>query len=309
MLRLLVLIVCQLGFGGVVTGLLSVPSQLVSTRGAIFGGVHGGRSLNVGLRESSLNSDVVEGWNQQIDEANAAQSARDLKNHGAMINYSGFGGLVNMPCGMEFRDKFKVLYSRGVESSEPGFWRVVKYEDGREQIEATQPVLPEWMFFFDIWESSVLWRADLDYENGKLTNGKVLTNKKRFGLFGYQEELATFEGILFLPGEKLPNVELPKAKEQNYLPPNDFISPLDMDRYPETFSDSFRRWFFSVEDSLALGETPPPRPEAFFVPKKGSSLGMGGTSEEEQDLSRVKEGKMSRRRMSGVEKKKGKKGF
>lgn len=261
--------------------------------------------LSVLRSSTSNNVDIAEGWNQQIDDANAAQSARDLKDHSAMISFSGFGGVVDMPCGMEFKDNFKVGYSRGVESSESGFWRVVKYEDGREQIEATQPVLPEWMFFFDIWESSILWRADLDYENGKLTNGAVITNKKRFGIFNYQEELATFEGELYMPGEKLPDVLVPKSSDQNYLPPNDFISPLDMERYPDIFADSYRRWWFSVEDKLAYGETPPPRPQAFFVPKKG---GYDKEEEKEQDLSRVKEGKMSRRRMGGVEKKKGGKG-
>lgn len=290
--------------------LLVVTLCLRPGEGFLYGGssslVHSrSYSASTSLLQSSTSSDIAEGWNQQIDDANAAQTARDLKDHSAMITFSGFGGVVDMPCGMEFKDKFQVTYSRGVESSEPGFWRVVKYEDGREQIEATQPVLPEWMFFFDIWESSILWRADLDYENGKLKNGVVITNKKRFGVFSYQEELATFEGEIYMPGEKLPDIVVPKSKDQKYVPPNDFISPLDMERYPEVFADSYRRWWFSVEDKLAYGEAPPPRPRAFFVPKKDG----GYDDEEEKDLSRVKEGKMSRRRMGGVEKKGSKRGF
>jgi len=41
-----------------------------------------------------------------------------------------------------------------------------------------------------------------------------------------------------------------------------------MKRYPELFDPEFVEWWFSVEDALARGDTPPPRPKAFFSPKK-----------------------------------------
>jgi hypothetical protein len=198
------------------------------------------------------NEASAKGWNDAIDEQNAAQSARDMTGHSLMATFTGFG-IKDMPCGMEFKDNFKVIYSRGVESSNPGFWRVIKFEDGREQIEATCPVLPEWMYFFDIWEGSVLWRGELDYENGRVVNGQVLTNKKKFGLFPYQETLATFEGELYTPGDSLPPMVLPSMTDQKFVPPVDFISPLDMERYPAIFDSEYRRWWFSVEDALAAG--------------------------------------------------------
>ena len=66
------------------------------------------------------------------------------------------------------------------------------------------------MLFFDLWEPSILWRGRLDMTTKKIVDGEVITNKKRFGLFPYTETLATFEAELLLPGQKLPNVVLPK---------------------------------------------------------------------------------------------------
>jgi hypothetical protein len=54
-------------------------------------------------------------------------------------------------------------------------------------------------------------------------------------------------------------------------PPDDFLSPNDMKRYPEIFAPEFVDWWFSVEDALARGETPPSRPKAFFVPNANES--------------------------------------
>jgi hypothetical protein len=134
-------------------------------------------------------------------------------------------------------------------------------------------------------------------------NGQVITNKKRFGIFAYQETLATFEGKVYFPDETLPKVELPNLSDQRFLPPADFYSPLDMERFPEIFSNSYRQWWFDVEDALAAKATPPPRPQAFWVPVRSSE------EREEPDLSRVKEGKMSRRKESSARKGSKGKGF
>jgi hypothetical protein len=247
---------------------------------------------------------AADAWNQQIDDANAAQTARDMTGFKLMVTYDGFG-CKGMPAGIEFEDNFKAVWSRGIEThrKEPGFWRVIRFEDGREQLEITCPVLPEWMYFFDIWEASILWRGDLDPQNGLVKNGQVITNKKRFGIFAYQETLATFEGKVYFPDETLPKVELPNLSDQRFLPPADFYSPLDMERFPEIFSNSYRQWWFDVEDALAAKATPPPRPQAFWVPVRSSE------EREEPDLSRVKEGKMSRRKESSARKGSKGKGF
>ena len=247
---------------------------------------------------------AADAWNQQIDDANAAQTARDMTGFKLMVTYDGFG-CKGMPAGIEFEDNFEAVWSCGIEThrKEPGFWRVIRFEDGREQLEITCPVLPEWMYFFDIWEASILWRGDLDPQNGLVKNGQVITNKKRFGIFAYQETLATFEGKVYFPDETLPKVDLPNLSDQRFLPPADFYSPLDMERFPEIFSNSYRQWWFDVEDALAAKATPPPRPQAFWVPVRSSE------EREEPDLSRVKEGKMSRRKESSARKGSKGKGF
>lgn len=249
---------------------------------------------------TSSSASSANSWNKQIDDANAAQTARDMTGFKLLCKFDGFG-VVGMSCGIEFESNFKAVFSRGVATSDPGFWRVIKFEDGREQLEVTCPVLPEWMYFFDIWESSILWRGDLDAKNGLVKNGEVITNKKRFGIFPFQEKLATFEGKVYFPDEELPDVALPKMEDQKFLPPKDFYSPLDMERFPDIFSKEYRQWWFDVEDALVAGNTPPKRPAPFFVPISSENSG----NKVPPDLSRVKDGKMSRRRM---EQNKGKRG-
>lgn len=246
-------------------------------------------ALMMSSMDAAPNADA---WNRQIDDANALQTARDMTGFKLAVTFDGFGDLKGMPAAISFEDNFKAVWSGGIEThrKEPGFWRVIKFEDGREQLEVTCPVLPEWMYFFDIWEASILWRGDLDPENGLVKNGEVITNKKRFGIFTYQETLATFTGEVYFPDETLPKMELPKLSEQRFLPPNDFYSPLDMERFPEIFSNSYRQWWFDVEDALAIKEMPPARPKPFWVPKSSSE------ERAEPDMSRVKEGKMSRRK-------------
>jgi len=111
-----------------------------------------------------------------LNEDELAQVSRDLTGYKLSLKFDGFGG-IGLVGGMELEDGFKVKFSQGIESIEPGFWRVVKYEDGRECIEATQPVTPEYMFFFDIWEPSILWRGELDFDTMRVVKGEVVTNK------------------------------------------------------------------------------------------------------------------------------------
>ena len=103
------------------------------------------------------------------------------------------------------------MYSR-----EPGFWRVVKYDDGKESIEITHAIPADYMFFFDLWEASILWRGTLDFDKGIITDGECITNKKRFGLFPYQETLATFTAQLLSPSEKMPQQIVPKGFNKGF---------------------------------------------------------------------------------------------
>jgi hypothetical protein len=100
---------------------------------------------------------------------------------------------------LSFDNNKKTTFSGGIDQSEPGFWRIIKSNDGTETIEATHQVLPEYMFFYDT-EKTILWKGTLDMKNKKIVNGQVITNKKRFGLFSYEKELAKFEGSLIEPG-------------------------------------------------------------------------------------------------------------
>jgi hypothetical protein len=50
----------------------------------------------------------------------------------------------------------------------------------------------------------------------KITDGVVLTNKKKFGLFPYTETLAEFTADIYPPGKKLPEIELPNFKAQQF---------------------------------------------------------------------------------------------
>jgi hypothetical protein len=227
---------------------------------------------------------------QALSKSEQEQTARDLTNHALWITFDGFNDVVNFNFAMELKSKFKVEYSRGLTSYEPGFWRVVKYEDGREQVEATHPLSPEYMFMFDLQDKQLLWRGDLDIKTKRITNGVVIANKKRFGIVPYTETVATWNADVLEPGETLPNIAVPRLSSQRFNPPDDFLSPLDMDRYPQVFSSEFRKWFFSVEEALSKGKTPPQRPKAFFVPEEapgsvGARRGSGvGDAEAEDDL-------------------------
>mmetsp|Transcript_8986 Transcript_8986/g.8875 ORF Transcript_8986/g.8875 Transcript_8986/m.8875 type:complete len:282 (+) Transcript_8986:100-945(+) len=206
---------------------------------------------------------------------------RDLTGHSLWIKFTGFG-VEDMNFAIELNDKFQAVYSRGLESAYPGFWRVVKYDDGRETVEVTQPVLPEYMLFFDLWEASILWRGKLDPVNNRITDGEVITNKKRFGLFPYTETLATFEADLLMPGKKLPEVELPSFEDLRFAPPDSFDSPFDMKSYPQLFDPKFVDYFFQSEDAASRDEDPPERPKQIFIAKPDAYD--GEMIEEDEDV-------------------------
>ena len=68
----------------------------------------------------------------------APVEGRDLTGFSMWVKFTGLG-VENMNFGIELNQKFQAVYSRGLESAFPGFWRVVKYDDGRESLEVTQP--------------------------------------------------------------------------------------------------------------------------------------------------------------------------
>ena len=203
---------------------------------------------------------------QSLSVKDAEQTARDLTNHGLWVTFDGLG-VVGHQFSMELKSKFSVNFGRGVTANSPGYWRVLRYDDGREEVECTHPVPAEYMFFFDLEDKTLLWRGDLDMEKGCVTNGVAIANKKRFGVVPYTETVATWTAEVFLPGEALPNVAVPQLKDQRFDPPDDFLSPLDMDRYPQYFSQKFKKYFFAVEEALSKGQEPPPRPQPVFVPE------------------------------------------
>ena len=136
----------------------------------------------------------------------------DLTGYKMLCTFNGFG-VENMTCGIELKEKFEVQYSLGISSEGPGFWRIVKYDDGKEVIEATQPIGPTYMFLFELWESPIIWRGDIDLKNMKILNGEAITTKKRFGLFPYNERIATFEATLLSPGMKFPDIRVPRISD------------------------------------------------------------------------------------------------
>jgi len=153
---------------------------------------------------------------------------------------------------MKLKDKFEVEFGRGIESNAPGFWRTIKYESGETFLEATHIVLPEYLLFFDIWDPKLLWRGRVDLNTNKIVDGEVLTNKKRLGIFPYKETIAVFSGDIYPPEAEIPYVRIPSLLDQRFDPPQDFVSPYDMKRYPQYFSSEFADWWFAVEVTMVL---------------------------------------------------------
>lgn len=172
----------------------------------------------------------------------------DLTGHGLWVTFTGMG-VENMTFSMELMQNNKVKFGRGLTSESPGFWRTVKLLDGsnNDLFEATQPLLPEHMLFYDVTERAVLWRGEYDKASNRIIKGEVITNKKRFEIFPYTEIIATFEAEVYGPKQKLPEVRLPTTKNVQFTPPRDFYSPVDMKRYPDLFDDEFIQWWFATE--------------------------------------------------------------
>lgn len=230
-----------------------------------------------------------------------SQSVRDLVGHKLIVTFTGLD-VVDYTFGMEFLENFKVLYKNGMESREPGFWRVIKDGNGKEILEVTQPLTPSFMYVCDVFETSILWRGELDYDSKKVSSGEVITNKKNLGLFPYQETLATFIATILGPEEALPAVSIPRMKDQQFYPPRDFFSPLDMEKYPEIFDSKFIDYFMRVEDALAAGNTPPKRPQPFFHPSSSA------VDSEEVAKSEVKERELTGKQRELSRRKRGNKG-
>ncbi|KAJ1432050.1 hypothetical protein B484DRAFT_448006 [Ochromonadaceae sp. CCMP2298] len=201
----------------------------------------------------------------------AMSEGLDLTGYSMLVTLNGFGDVEDMTCRVQFKDKFAVKFSGGIDSAAPGQWRVIKYEDGRTEVECVHPVLPEYMFFFDIWEPTIIWRGSVDLDTMKVSSGEIVTNKKILGLIPNVVTLATFEADLYAPNDKFPVMVSPKFGDQQFVPPGDFDDPSDMKRFPDLFAPDFQDWWFAVEDAMARGQEPPPRPRPFFVPTQGDA--------------------------------------
>lgn len=194
-----------------------------------------------------------------------------------LCNYTGFGGLQSMPAYITLQDKSQAKFFGGMESLKPGFWRLVPSDTPDVlTLEVTHPVLPEYLLFFDIWEPTILWTGDINVRANTIQNGKITTNKNRFGIFPYKDELAVFDAKLVANTADIPKIELPNFADQSFIAPFDFESPYDMKQYPQYFSPEFKEYFFSAEEALARGEEPPKRPKSFFVPNPNSRAGDAG---------------------------------
>ena len=71
-------------------------------------------------------------------DTTSSPTARDLTGYSLWVKFTGFGA-EDMNFGLELLPGFEATFSRGIESESPGFWRVIKYEDGKETLEVTHP--------------------------------------------------------------------------------------------------------------------------------------------------------------------------
>ena len=250
-----------------------------STPHHIIGGVRSHHTASVLVKSShaSSSSSSRSGlYSAPTPTSTLPEGATDLTGYKLWVTFTGFN-VENMNCAIELKPNFQTDFNRGILSESPGFWRVVGYDDGKqEMVEAIQNVGAEYMFFFDLDEPTLLWRGIIDMENKKILDGVVVANKKRFGLFPYTETMAQFTANLLEPNEALPDVKLPKWDDQKFVPPADFLDPNDMKRYPEIFDPDFVKWWFDNEDSLAKGRGPIERPKAFWVPDSNARMAKDG---------------------------------
>jgi len=234
------------------------------------------------------------------DSSSSSSSNSESKLIGTTLlcNYTGFNGLQSMPAYITLQDQSKAKFWGGMESLKPGFWRLIPATDKSTDVltlEITHPVLPEYLLFFDIWEPTILWTGDINVRDNSIQNGKITTNKNKFGIFPYKDELAVFDAQLVANLADVPKLNLPNFSDQAFIAPFDFESPYDMKQYPQYFSPEFREYFFSAEEALARGEEPPKRPKSFFVPnpdsrvdESGNVVGGGNNNDNDDDMVRGK---------------------
>lgn len=216
-------------------------------------------SIRIKNTSLKLSNDVKE------VEKEEEQSARDLSGYKLWLTFTGFD-VKDMNTGVTLNKSYRSEFVQGLSSREPGFWRVVRYDDGKENIEITHAVPADYMYFFDLWEPSILWRGTLDFDNKIISDGECIVNKKRFGLFPYQENLASWSAKLLEPSETMPTQPLPEFNQQTWVQPDLFFTPGDMKKFPNIFNQDYVDYMFEVEDATVRGDELPARPAPLFVP-------------------------------------------
>ena len=149
-------------------------------------------------------------------DVQSAKPSLDLSGYSMLCTFTGFG-VVNMTCTIQLKKGFQAIFGGGIESYEPGAWRMVGYDDLREEIEIVHPLLPEHMYFFDLSSKSAIWKGVFDTQNKRIVDGTVTGKRKKLGIFESSETLATFTAQVFTPEEKLPRISVPKFRDQVFL--------------------------------------------------------------------------------------------
>lgn len=94
---------------------------------------------------------------------------------------------------------FITKFDGTITSYEDGLFRITRDDENTNRyeykIEMIHVVRPDVCFYFDLDEKFIKWTGTLNMQTKTITNGIVTTNKKRFGIIPYVEELATFETI------------------------------------------------------------------------------------------------------------------
>lgn len=228
-------------------------------------------------RFSSLQSTVA-----KTSEAIGNDLYKQLVGSRLLVTFDGLG-TENMTCLIDLGDNGESLFSGGVESFEKGFWRLVVPSSTSElpTLEIIHMITPEYMFFFDTAESKMLWSGKVDMVNRQVISGEVSAKKLRFNIFPYDDIVATFNTTIHLKGEPKPGIEIPEFYIGDFAAPPDFEDPGDIDKFPYLFAPDFVDWWYSVEDAMSRGETPPPRPKNYFVPQKRGTLTNGESAANE----------------------------
>lgn len=155
------------------------------------------------------------------------QLTQQLVGSNILCNFSGFG-VSNMSCVIKLETRTESDFEGSVQASKKGFWRVLSKQENVDVnmplIEVTHIVLPEYLYFFDLSDRKLVWKANYDVANKRIVSGKVVATKKRLGLFPYEETLATFEGQVFLANEKKPVAETINLKLSHLVVSIDILS-------------------------------------------------------------------------------------